>query len=155
MSGTPSRRLSAHFSLAEMTHSATAARRGLGNIPAGLDLERLTVTAGRMEEVRRLLGDRPVTVLSGYRSPQVNKAVGGSTTSAHMTGHAVDFICPSFGTPAEVAAHLARHLTDYDQIIEEFGEWVHVGFGPGKRGQQLTARRVSGRTQYKPGIAGA
>lgn len=155
MSGTPSRRLSAHFSLAELTVSAEAARRGLANIPTGADLAQLKWTAEAMEVVRSILGDRPIIVLSGYRSPAVNKAVGGSPTSAHMTGHAVDFICPSFGTPAQVAAELARRLTGYDQIIEEFGGWVHIGFGPGKRGQQLTARKVRGRTQYTPGIAGA
>ena len=115
-------------------------------------MDTLILTADRMEKVRALLGDKPITVLSGYRSPAVNKAVGGSKTSAHMTGHAVDFICPRFGTPAQVAAHLAKHLTGFDQIIEEFGEWVHVGFGPGKRRELLTARKVGGRTRYTPGI---
>ena len=105
-----------------------------------------------MEHVRTLLGDRPISVLSGYRSPEVNKAVGGSPTSAHRTGHAVDFICPSFGTPAQVAAFLAKNLKDFDQIIEEFDQWVHIGFGPGKRKQLLTARKVGGRTKYLPGI---
>ena len=145
-------RLSDHFSLAEMTVSATAARKGLVNVAPPEIVDALILTADRMEKVRALLGDNPITVLSGYRSPAVNKAVGGSKTSAHMTGHAVDFICPRFGTPAQVAAHLAKHLTGFDQIIEEFGEWVHVGFGPGKRRELLTARKVGGRTQYKPGI---
>lgn len=148
----PTQRLSDHFSLAEMTHSATAARKGIANVAPPEIVDALILTADRMEKVRALLGDNPITVLSGYRSPAVNKAVGGSNTSAHMTGHAVDFICPRFGTPAQVAAHLAKHLTGFDQIIEEFGEWVHVGFGPGKRRELLTARKVGGRTQYKPGI---
>ncbi len=78
--------------------------------------------------------------------------MGGSKTSAHRTGHAVDFICPSFGTPAQVAAFLAKNLKDFDQIIEEFDQWVHIGFGPGKRKQLLTARKVGGRTKYSPGI---
>ena len=148
----PTQRLSDHFSLAEMTHSATAARKGIANVAPPEIVDALILTADRMEKVRSLLGDNPITVLSGYRSPAVNKAVGGSKTSAHMTGHAVDFICPRFGTPAQVAAHLAKHLTGFDQIIEEFGEWVHIGFGPGKRRELLTARKVGGRTQYKPGI---
>ncbi|WP_303703338.1 D-Ala-D-Ala carboxypeptidase family metallohydrolase [Brevundimonas naejangsanensis] len=145
-------RLSDHFSLAELTVSATAARRGISNVPPPLVIDTLILTADRMEKVRALLGDHPIIVLSGYRSPAVNAAVGGSKSSAHMTGHAVDFICPRFGTPAQVAAHLARHLTGFDQLIEEFGDWVHVGFGPGKRGQTLTARKVNGRTVYSPGI---
>ncbi len=145
-------RLSDHFSLAELTVSATAARKGISNVPPSLVLDTLVLTADRMEKVRALLGDHPIIVLSGYRSPAVNAAVGGSKSSAHMTGHAVDFICPRFGTPAQVAAHLAKHLTGFDQLIEEFGEWVHVGFGPGRRGQKLTARKQNGRTVYSPGI---
>lgn len=145
-------RLSAHFTLAEMTHSATAARKGIANVVTPAIEHQLFLTADRMEGVRKLLGDKPISVLSGYRSPAVNRAVGGSKSSAHMTGHAVDFICPSFGTPAQVAAHLAKHLTHFDQIIEEFDQWVHVGFGPGQRMQKLTARKVRGRTVYTPGI---
>ncbi|MBX9706862.1 MAG: DUF882 domain-containing protein [Caulobacteraceae bacterium] len=148
------RRLSDHFTLAELTHSNTALRRGLDNTPPPEVLDQLILTADRMEGVRQLLGDRPIKVSSGYRSPAVNRAVGGSRTSAHRTGHAVDFTCPDFGTPAEVAAHLAKHLTDFDQLIEEFGGWVHIGFGPGKRRQVLTARKVGGRTKYTPGIKG-
>jgi zinc D-Ala-D-Ala carboxypeptidase len=146
------RRLSAHFTLAELTASNTAARKGIPNVAPPEIVDTLILTADRMEKVRALLGDRPIRVLSGYRSPAVNKAVGGSANSAHMTGHAVDFTCDAFGTPAQVAAHLAKHLTAYDQIIEEFGEWVHIGFGPGRRMQQLTARKLGGRTRYTPGI---
>lgn len=144
--------LSQNFTLAEMTASNTAARKGIINVAPPPIVDQLILTADRMEKVRALLGDRPIRVLSGYRSPAVNRAVGGSRSSAHMTGHAVDFVCPDFGTPAQVAAHLARHLKGFDQIIEEFGSWIHVGFGPGIRAQLLTARKVRGRTVYTPGI---
>lgn len=144
--------LSAHFSLAELTASNTAARKGIPNIAPPEIVDTLILTADRMEKVRALLGNKPIRVLSGYRSPAVNKAVGGSRSSAHMTGHAVDFTCDGFGTPAQVAKWLSQHLTAYDQIIEEFGQWVHIGFGPGRRMQLLTARKVNGRTVYKPGI---
>lgn len=146
-------RLSAHFTLAEMTVSATAARKGIDNTPPGPMIDQLVLTADRMEHVRDLLGGHPIRVLSGYRSPAVNRAVGGSRNSAHMTGHAVDFVCPGFGPPAKVAAFLARELKHYDQVIEEFGDWVHIGFGPGRRMQALTARKVKGRTVYTAGIA--
>lgn len=146
-------RLSDHFTLAEMTFSATAARQGISNTPPQAIIDQLTLTADRMEKVRDLLGGKPIRVLSGYRSEAVNRAVGGSASSAHRTGHAVDFTCPEFGTPAQVASHLAKHLTGYDQIIEEFGSWVHIGFGPGQRMQKLTARKVRGRTTYSAGIA--
>lgn len=141
-------RLSEHFDLSELTHSAMAARKGLANIPPPAELATLTKTAQRMEQVRTLLGGKPISVLSGYRSPGVNKAVGGAKNSAHMTGHAVDFICPGFGTPRQIVDYLNGRLTGFDQIIEEFGEWVHIGFGPGARGQVLTARKVNGKTQY-------
>ncbi|MFC5374727.1 D-Ala-D-Ala carboxypeptidase family metallohydrolase [Brevundimonas faecalis] len=144
----PTQRLSAHFTLAEMTHSATAARKGIANVITPEVERQLFLTADRMEGVRALLGDKPISVLSGYRSEAVNKAVGGSKTSAHRTGHAVDFICPSFGTPAQVARYLAVHLKSYDQIIEEFDQWVHIGFGPGARRQYLKARKLAGRTVY-------
>lgn len=146
-------RLSAHFTLSELTFSATAARKGLSNAAPPEIVDQLILTADRMEKVRELLGGHPIRILSGYRSDAVNKAVGGSKTSAHRTGHAVDFVCPAFGSPARVAAHLAKHLTGYDQIIEEFGSWVHVGFGPGRRMEKLTARKVGGRTRYTQGIA--
>ena len=96
------------------------------------------------------------------RSPFFQEGEGGTDdarrrwqeirTSAHRTGHAVDFVCPEFGTPAQVAAHLAKHLPKFDQLIEEFGGWVHIGFGPGQRMQKLTARKVNGRTVYTQGI---
>jgi zinc D-Ala-D-Ala carboxypeptidase len=144
----PSRRLSPHFTLAELTVSATAARRGLKNVPGPAELDTLAATARRMEEVRRLLGDRPIIVLSGYRSPAVNRAVGGSPSSAHMTGHAVDFICPSYGTPAQIARFLAVNLKNFDQVIDEFDQWVHIGWGPRAREQYLEARKKAGRTVY-------
>lgn len=147
--------LTEHFTLAELTISATATRKGIRNTPTAAALVVLIKTAQRMEEVRRLLGNHPISITSGYRSLAVNTLVGGSKTSAHMTGHAVDFTCPGFGTPAKVAAHLERHLRGFDQIIEEFGQWVHIGFGPGQRGQLLTARKVRGRTVMTAGIAGA
>ncbi len=148
--------LSAHFTLAEMTASNTAARKGIANVMGPGIHDQLILTADKMEAVRTLLGGRPVRVLSGYRSPAVNKAVGGSRTSAHMTGHAVDFTCPDFGSSAKVAAFLARELPrigmKFDQLIEEFGGWVHIGFGPDTRGQLLTARKVGGKTRYTQGI---
>lgn len=147
-------KLSPHFSLAELTVSQAAARRGISNAPPRAIIAELERTAMKMETVRALLNDKPILISSGYRSPAVNKAVGGSNTSAHTKGMAVDFICPGFGTVAEVAAHLSKHLGEFDQLIEEFGGWVHIGFGPGRRMQRLTARKVNGRTRYTTGIAG-
>ena len=100
--------LTANFSLIEFTHSNTAKRRGIDNTPPPAVLVRLRHTAKMMEVVRSILG-APVMVSSGYRSPDLNVAVGGSRTSDHVTGNAVDFVCPRFGSPFEVCQELARH----------------------------------------------
>jgi len=131
--------LSPHFTLAEFTASQTAARRGIVNTPPPEVLARLKVTAAGMEKVRAVLG-KPVTVSSAYRSPALNKAVGGAKNSAHVEGWAVDFNCHAYGTPLEVARKIQSAGIAYDQIIYEFGPrgWVHISFDPRMRGQELT-----------------
>jgi hypothetical protein len=137
-------RLSPHFSLAEFVFSETAASRGLDNTPPPDIAERLRATAQQMERVRDLLGGRAITITSGYRSPAVNAAVGGTATSDHMKGYSVDFVCPSFGTPYEIAMAIRSSpiFQDVDQLIHEFGNWVHVSFDPTRRRQALTAHHV-------------
>jgi hypothetical protein len=96
-----------------------------------------------MEAVRKLLGDRPISVSSGYRSPALNRAVAGSRRSAHLTGHAVDFNCYGFGDPLEVCRAIAESDLAFDQLIEE-GTWIHVSFHPRLRRQVLTRRADGG-----------
>ncbi|HEY3696517.1 D-Ala-D-Ala carboxypeptidase family metallohydrolase [Phenylobacterium sp.] len=121
--------LSEHFSLEELLSSQTAARQGLDNTPSLQILNCLRVTAAQMERVRALLGGEPITVSSGYRSRAVNAAVGGSATSAHMLGWAVDFNCFRFGSPLQICRAIARSPLHFDQLIEE-GTWVHLSFDP-------------------------
>jgi hypothetical protein len=82
-----------------------------------------------MEKVRTILGDKPILISSGYRSPQVNAAVGGSVNSQHMSGMAVDFSCPGFGTPLAICKELEPHMKELgiDQLIHEYDTWVHLG----------------------------
>lgn len=120
--------LSPHFTLAELTVSETAARRGIDNTPPPDVLERLRRTAQGLEAVRVRLGGAPIVVTSGYRAPAVNAAVGGQPNSQHMRGEAVDFISPRFGSPTEVATALRDSGIEYDQLILEFGRWVHISF---------------------------
>jgi zinc D-Ala-D-Ala carboxypeptidase len=123
--------LTEHFSLAEMTDSQTAARKGINNVPPANSQERknLQRTAEVMELVRTLLGDKPILISSGYRSPQVNAAVGGSKSSAHMSGLAVDFSCPGAGSPKHICKTLEPHMKNLgiDQLIHEYDTWVHLG----------------------------
>lgn len=142
-----------YFSLPEVTVSDTAARRGISNQPAPDISTRLRASAEKLDEVREMLG-KPVLVTSGYRSPDLNKIIGGSNTSHHTLGYAFDFTSPGFGTPLEVARAIQKSGIKYDQLIQEFGDWVHISFAPSMRQQNLTARRKSGRTVYETGING-
>jgi zinc D-Ala-D-Ala carboxypeptidase len=133
-------RLTAHFALEEL---ACSQHREIDNRPPPEVLATLRATAARMEEVRRLLGDRVISVSSGYRCPELNRAVGGARTSAHLVGDAVDFNCFGFGEPAVVCRAIAHSELGFDQLIEE-GSWCHVSFDPRMRRQVLTRRPDGG-----------
>lgn len=145
-------RLTEHFSLAEFTRSETATRRGLDNTPSPEIIERLRGTAARMEEVRELLGESPIHILSGFRSRKVNAAVGGSATSQHCFGEACDFVAPEFGDPLEICRAIRDSEIDFDQLIFE-GEWVHISFADNPRRKILTAHFSNGKTTYTEGVA--
>ena len=131
-------KLSPHFTLEEFTVSQTAARKGLNNTPSEEIVGVLTNTANQMEAVRKLLG-APITINSGYRSPEVNKAVGGARNSQHMTGEAVDFIAPGFGSVSAIVERIKSSGLIFDQLIDE-GSWVHISFSDKPRKQVLTIR---------------
>jgi hypothetical protein len=133
-------KLTAHFALEEL---AATQHREIDNRPPPEVVATLRTTAARMEQVRRLLGGRVITVSSGYRSPELNRAVGGARTSAHLTGHAVDFNCYGFGAPREVCRAIAGSDLPFDQLIEE-GTWCHISFDPRMRRQVLTKRSGGG-----------
>lgn len=145
-------RLTEHFTIGEATHSNTAAALGISNEPDEAELDAIRDTAHRMEAVRALL-KAPIHVSSWFRNPEVNKAVGGSTTSDHMTGRSVDFTCPAFGTPYDVCKAIASSGIRFDQLIYETNargsQWVHIGFGERMRGQVLTKKPGAG---YVPGL---
>jgi zinc D-Ala-D-Ala carboxypeptidase len=124
--------LTPNFTLEEFTVSETAARKGINNVPS--DMKNLQWTAEVMERVRTILGDKPIFISSGYRSPKVNMAVGGSKESAHMSGLAVDFYCPDFGTPLQICKELEPHMQELgvDQLIHEYNTWVHLGLSTEK-----------------------
>lgn len=135
--------LSPHFTLAEATRSDTAAKMGLDNQPSDdRHLQNIQYTARMMEEVRALLGNKPIKVSSWYRNRELNKAVGGVSNSAHAVGLAVDFTCPDFGSVLEVCVALRNSKIPFDQLIWEYGRWVHIGFCncPKPRREVLTKR---------------
>lgn len=123
-------KLSPHFTLAELTASSKARERGIDNTPPPELLPRLVLLAEMLERVRSTL-DAPVVVTSGYRCPELNRAVGGVTSSDHTQGHAADIVAPGCGTPYQVASLLAPLVSTLGigQLILEGvkgKQWVHV-----------------------------
>ncbi|MBU9579619.1 peptidase M15 [Ralstonia mannitolilytica] len=146
--------LTDHFTLDEMIASQTAARRSIDNTPTPEIIDNLTKTAQTLERVRVLLGSRPITVSSGYRSPDLNRAVGGASNSAHLRGLAADFICPAYGNPLAICKAIAASNIDFDQVIQE-GTWVHIGLPPPgqkSRRQLLTAQFGADGATYRSGL---
>jgi len=150
-------RLSKNFTLAEFTKSQTATRRGIDNTPEG---EHMEAAKELFENVVQAVRDHfGVTVInSGYRGPELNEAVGGSSKSQHCKGEAVDIECPG-NSNYDVAKWIEDNL-DFDQLILEFytpgipdSGWVHVSYKPdGNRKSVLTAMREDGKTVYKVGL---
>ena len=149
--------LSEHFSLAELTSSDYAVRHSLNNMPEDAEvLENLHILAQGLERCRAIL-NKPMVVTSGYRSPKVNSAVGGSKTSDHMKGLAADFVVPSMSA-REVCLTLAKHHAEigFRQLIQEGNRWTHISFPDVDQpaaGQILTAIFKDGKANYVQGIA--
>lgn len=143
--------LSTHFTLSELTDSQTAARQGIDNTPDAATIERLKLTCYGLEEVRKELGGKPILISSGFRSAALNSAVGGSQGSQHLLGQAVDFTCPSFGTPAEIVRRLVDSAIQFDQVILEFYApvkktgWVHISFSDRNRRHALVIDKSGAR----------
>lgn len=120
--------LSPHFALDEFLVSDYALRNGIDNTPPKEIMPNLERLADTLELVRAHLGNRPITITSGFRCRRLNAAIRGSDNSFHVFGLAVDFICPKFGTPLEICQAIARNPEiRFDQLIHEYGRWVHLG----------------------------
>ena len=150
-------RLSKNFTLQEFTKSQTAERRGIDNTPVEGHLENAkALFENVVQPVRDNFG---VTVInSGYRCGDLNYAIGGSNTSQHCKGQAVDIECP--GTPNYDVAKWIEENLDFDQLILEFytpgipdSGWVHVSYKTeDNRKSVLTAMKENGKTIYKPNL---
>ena len=142
--------LSPHFSLAELVSSQVATRKGIENAPAPAIVANLTRLAALLEQVRALVG-APIAISSGYRSPTLNKAVGGASNSAHVLGLAADIGTAKL-TPKALALLIRQSDIAFDQLIYE-GTWVHIGLSTGAlRRRVLTAKFAGGGVSYVAGI---
>lgn len=142
--------LTKNFTLSEFTRSQTALRRGISNEPNAEHLANMIALCKHiMQPIRDGLG--AVIITSGYRSPALNEAIGGSTTSQHSLGQAADFGVVGM-TPKQVCQWIIDQKLPFDQLIYE-GTWVHVSYGPRNRRQVLTAHFGKVKTTYTNGIA--
>jgi hypothetical protein len=117
--------LTPHFTLEELTFSETAERNGWDNSPNDQELANLIRLADFLEQVKVVLGGKPIMISSGLRSKKVNDAVGSKDTSQHRLGCAADFKVPGM-TPDQVVKTIILSGISYDQLISEFGRWVHI-----------------------------
>lgn len=142
--------LTTHFTLEELIASQEATRRNINNYPRPGYIANLERLAGVLEQVRDL-AKAPIIVSSGYRSPALNKVVGGAPSSAHLQGLAADI--NGFNMhPRDLALAILEAQIPFDQLIYE-GSWVHLGISTGKwRNEVLTARFVAKRAKYFQGI---
>ena len=151
--------LSKNLSLAEVTKSLTAKRLGIDNTPDDWTIENLRAIAGEVFQPVRSAFGCPIYVSSGYRSEELNRAIGGSVRSQHIQGRALDLDADVFGvcTNAEIFRFILNNLT-FDQLIWEFGDsdnpdWVHVSYVRDglNRGRCLKAcRDDDGKVYYEP-----
>ena len=150
--------LSKNLSLTEFSNSNTAKRKGIDNTPKDEHLEAAKELAENIFQPIRDHFGNPIWLSSGYRSEALNKAIGGSKTSQHCKGEAMDIDMDGKGDPtnAEIFYYIKDNLP-FDQLIWEFGNdenpsWVHVSYKKGgpQRGQILKAKRNSaGKTYYE------
>jgi len=151
--------LSPHFTVEELCYSETAQIEDIDNKPTEEVLAQLHKLANiTLEGIRKICGDNPVEISSGYRCPQLNAVVGGASNSAHLFGCAADISIPAFGDPLAVCKALESHLPELgiDQLIYETssngGKWVHVGraIPPSTAPRCQCFSIINGATVYSP-----
>lgn len=111
-----------HFTLEELTHTD---HRQFDNTPNDAELKNIQRLAEFLEQVKTVLGGKPIMVNSAFRSKQVNDAVGSKDTSQHRIGCAADIRVPNM-TPDEVVKAIIASDLGYDQVIREFDRWTHI-----------------------------
>jgi len=151
-------KLSEHFNLEEFTKSSTAEKHKINNTPSAQHLSNLKAVVDTILEPVRKHFNKPIKINSGYRGPELNKAVGGASSSQHCNGEAVDFEIE--GIPNKTVADWVTENLPFDQCILEFynpkeganSGWVHVSYKKTgqNRKQKLIAEKDGTKTVYKP-----
>ena len=148
--------ISKHISYKEGVYSRTALRLGIKNNPNVEQMKNMVTIAEKIFDPLRTHVNGPIKINSFFRSPELNKAIGGSTKSQHCHGQAID-LDDTFGraTNAEMYNFIKNNL-NFDQIIWEFGDddnpdWIHVSYvsEDKNRNRCLQAYKENGKTKYK------
>jgi zinc D-Ala-D-Ala carboxypeptidase len=145
-------KLSEHLELSEVTRSESAKRNGISNMPTPEHIENFKILATNVFEPIREHFGVPIRISSGYRSKELNKCVGGSTTSQHSSGEAIDIDQDATTITNKQVFDYIRDNLAFDQLINEFDySWVHVSYkANGKqRGEVLEAYKVGKVTKYR------
>ena len=148
--------LSKHLSLAEVTRSESAKRRGISNMPTPEHIENFKLLAENIFEPIRNHFGKPIFISSGYRSEALNRVVGGARSSQHCKGEAIDIDMDgnANGVTNKMVFDYIKDNLNFDQLIWEFGtasnpDWVHVSYNSdGKQRKQILRAVKSGRGTY-------
>jgi len=147
--------LSKHLVLAEVTRSESAKRKGISNMPTPEHIENFKLIAEKVFEPIREHFKVPILISSGYRSKELNAAIGGSLTSQHCSGEALDLDMDGTSVTNKQIFDFIKNNLVFDQLIWEFGtkdnpDWVHVSYeSTGKQRKQiLRATKANGKTVY-------
>ena len=151
--------ISKHLSLAEVSRSETAKRKGINNTPSGEHLENFKKLAENIFEPIREHFGVPIHISSAYRSADLNRAVGGSSSSQHCSAEAIDIDMDGSpnGVTNKMVFDFIKDNLNFDQLLWEFGndttpDWVHVSYeSTGKQRKQiLKVIKANGKTSYVP-----
>ncbi len=144
--------LTKNFTLAEMLRSQTAIRLNIQeqfNPPLAIINNLKSLCENVLQPLRNKL-KKSIFISSGYRCPRVNRVIGGAANSQHLTGLAADFTATDY-TTEELYQYIKTNNIIFDQLIQEFDQWVHISYNPipeKNRKQCLRAVKQNGRTKY-------
>lgn len=125
-------KLTPHFKLSEFTKSPTAAAKGIDNTPSLTSVSNLQYLCEKILEPLREFADQPIIINSGYRSLHLNKAIGGVSTSNHLSGYAADIHVPTNAVGYEWFEWMQQNIPTFDELIIERSTpssksfWIHV-----------------------------
>lgn len=150
-------KLSENLHLSEVTRSESAKRNGIPNTPAPEHIENLKALAEKIFQPIRDHFKKPIRISSGYRSKELNAKIGGSATSQHSKGQAIDIDMDGTDITNRQIFDFVKDNLNFDQLIYEFGDddnpnWVHISYNRNgqQRGQVLKAYKLNGQTKYFP-----